>query len=247
MNSTIDENDSAITAQRITIERDGAQLPAYYAAPRDLSPSTPGIVITMHVYGVDSDQRDVARRFAKHGFATVVPDLFARFDAPSGDGETDYMKFIPFAQKLSFETVDTDVRAAAAWLRTQIPNGKMAIAGFCMGGVMAMRRSSGYSDIFGAVAAWYGISPDISPESVDIPVVASYGGADASIPAEKVHAFFDAVSVPHDVKIYPGAQHAFFDRTRAAFNAEAAADSWNRAIAFLKQHLVALARNAEGE
>ena len=237
MNVTIAENDSAITAQHVTIERDGAQLPAYYAAPRNVSPATPGVVVTMHLFGVDADQRDVARRFAKEGFATIVADLYARFDAPSGDNETEYKKFMPFAQKLTFETVDSDVRAAAAWLRTHIPNGKIAIAGFCMGGVMAMRRASGYSTIFSAVAAWYGISPDVAPESVDIPVVASYGGADASIPTEKINAYFDAVSVPHDVKIYPGAQHAFFDRTRPAFNAEAAADSWTRAITFLKQYL----------
>jgi carboxymethylenebutenolidase len=41
-----------------------------------------------------------------------------------------------------------------------------------------------------------------------------------------------------EVKIYQGADHAFFNDTRPeVYNAEAAADAWQRTVAFLRKHL----------
>ena len=237
MNEMIAENDPAVDSRDVVIERDGGSMAAFVASPSGASPDTPGVVLAMHVYGVDADQRDVARRFAKEGFVAIVPDLYARLGAPDAAVETDYRAFIPFARQLTFESVDADVRAAARWLHGAFPQTRLAIAGFCMGGVMATRRSTGHSSLFGAVSAWYGISSDVRPEDVDVPIVASYGANDASIPVETVEAFFSAVPVEHDVKIYPNAGHAFFDRTRPAFEPAAAEDSWKRSIAFLRKHL----------
>jgi carboxymethylenebutenolidase len=44
------------------------------------------------------------------------------------------------------------------------------------------------------------------------------------------------LSVPHDVKIYEDAGHAFMDDHRASYVPTAAADAWQRAIAFLKRY-----------
>jgi carboxymethylenebutenolidase len=42
--------------------------------------------------------------------------------------------------------------------------------------------------------------------------------------------------VTHEIHIYPGAQHAFFNDTREAYNAEAAADAWQRTLSWLRTH-----------
>jgi carboxymethylenebutenolidase len=43
-----------------------------------------------------------------------------------------------------------------------------------------------------------------------------------------------------EVKIYPGADHAFFNDTRPqVYNAEAAADAWQRTVDFLRKNLSA--------
>jgi carboxymethylenebutenolidase len=39
------------------------------------------------------------------------------------------------------------------------------------------------------------------------------------------------------IKIYPGAWHSFFNDQRPSYNAEAAQDSWQRVLAFFKEHL----------
>src|ERR1700733_11228523 len=118
-----------VVAEHLVIDRDGEPLPAYYAAPRLANAETPSIVLAMHLTGVDAQQRDTARRFAAEGFATIVPDLYARFDAPDGDVEADYRAFLPFTKLLAFETVDPDIRAATNYLRSKHPRTRTAIAG----------------------------------------------------------------------------------------------------------------------
>ncbi len=64
------------------------------------------------------------------------------------------------------------------------------------------------------------------------------GGADQGIPVEQAEAFdaaLDAAGIEHDVVIYPGAPHSFFDRKFEEF-ADASEDAWNRVLAFLARH-----------
>lgn len=223
-------------AERVGINCEGERLPAYYAVPRFARADSPSIVMAMHLTGVDAQQRETARRFAAEGFATIVPDLYSHFGAPDGDVEGDYRAFLPFAKLLSFETVDPAIRAAAHWLRSKVPLTRTAIVGFCMGGVMALRRAYGYADIFSAAAVWYGRVSDVDPGAIDIPIVASFGSTDHGIPLESVRAFGAGLTVPNEVKIYDGAAHAFSDQRGDAYDEAAAEDSWRRSIAFLRSH-----------
>ena len=61
------------------------------------------------------------------------------------------------------------------------------------------------------------------------------GGADQGIPVEQVHAFEQALvdaGVEHELVVYDGAPHSFFDRKQEDF-AEASADAWSRVLAFV--------------
>ena len=53
----------------------------------------------------------------------------------------------------------------------------------------------------------------------------------------KLDATLQRFDVPHDVKIYPGAQHSFFNDLGPAYHPEAAADSWARTMAFFTRYL----------
>jgi carboxymethylenebutenolidase len=100
-----------------------------------------------------------------------------------------------------------------------------------------LRRTIGYSEIFDAAATWYGAIRSTDASAVDIPIVASYGAEDRGIPVDEIESFRSHLRVPSDIKIYPGAGHAFCDDTRPGSDAAACEDSWQRAIAFLKRHL----------
>ena len=47
----------------------------------------------------------------------------------------------------------------------------------------------------------------------------------------------DKAGVQHETIIYPGAQHAFFNDTRAAYHPEAAADAWQRVLKLFREAL----------
>jgi carboxymethylenebutenolidase len=64
------------------------------------------------------------------------------------------------------------------------------------------------------------------------------GGADEAIPQTDVDAFEEALTeagVEHELVVYPGAPHSFFDRKQEEF-ADASEDAWARVLAFIEQH-----------
>jgi carboxymethylenebutenolidase len=193
----------------------------------------------MHIWGVDTSIRDVVRRYAKAGYIAIAPNLYARSNAPRGDGISDIAVFRPFAKDLQNDRADGDIRAAALWIRMAHPSAKVGVTGFCMGGKIALRQAIDNDDVFALNAPFYGDPRGIDPAKVRMPVCGSYGERDTSIPAASVRAFKAALRVPNDIAIYPTAGHAFFDDQRSSFVPAAAADAWRRTLAFAAKYLKA--------
>ena len=74
-------------------------------------------------------------------------------------------------------------------------------------------------------------------ERIHIPVEGNFGGRDTGPAPGDVRLFEAKLKVPHDIKIYDEAGHAFFDDTRASYVASAAADAWTRTLAFFRKYL----------
>jgi carboxymethylenebutenolidase len=72
------------------------------------------------------------------------------------------------------------------------------------------------------------------------PVLGIFGETDRGIPLETVRQFDELLGeagVPHEVVVYPGAAHAFFNDERPNYHAEAAADAWRRTGEFFGRYL----------
>lgn len=233
----VNEDDPAITVDRAPLQEADDSTGAYAAYPKTMTAQTPGVVVTMHIWGVDAQIRDTVRRLAKAGYAAIAPDLYSRFDAPSGDGVSDISIFRPFAARLNERQLSGDLRAGALRLQQKAPKSKSAVMGFCMGGHLALLQSVDDAGVFHVVAPFYGAPKGIDPKAVAMPVCGSYGERDTSIPADEVRAWAKALTVPNDIKIYSAAGHAFFDDTRNSYVASAAEDAWNRTITFFKENL----------
>jgi carboxymethylenebutenolidase len=233
--------DPAISEERVVLTRPDVELHAYAARPVAGASGLPGVVVIMHVWGVDESIREVVRRFAEAGFAAIAPDLYGRFGAPSGDGATDSAVFRPYAKRLDRTQYDGDIRAAATWLTDTSACKKIGILGFCMGGRIALLAAIDNGDVFSAICPFYGALTDVDPHAIRVPVCGSYGARDTSIPAEGVRAFAESLTVPNDIRIYDDAGHAFFDNHRPSYVASAADDAWKRTISFLKLYLGAQA------
>src|SRR5205823_3499746 len=70
-------------------------------------------------------------------------------------------------------------------------------------------------------------------------VLAIYGGADTRVTgqAPQVEANLKAAGKTYEIKIYEGAQHAFFNDTGASYNQAAAVDAWGKTLAWFRKYL----------
>ena len=143
------------------------------------------------------------------------------------------------------EGVQADVAAAVARLRSDGATAVFSV-GFCFGGRNSWLAAAGGHGLAGAIG-FYGrpgpgrdgsAGPAQRAAELKAPILALMGGADEGIPVEDVRAFeraLEEAGVEHEIAIYDGAPHSFFDRKFEEF-ADASADAWNRTLAFVEQH-----------
>jgi len=61
-----------------TVRYGGGEHVGYFAMPERAARPLPAVLVVQEVWGVDAHIEDVARRFAKAGYAALAPDLYAK-------------------------------------------------------------------------------------------------------------------------------------------------------------------------
>ena len=208
---------------------DGNRFAAFEATPDD--PNGIGVVILPDVRGLYRFYEELALRFAERGYAAVAFDFYGRTAGAEKRGEDfDYSQH---REQTTPEGVQADVGACAAYLRE---NGAASVftVGFCFGGSNSWLASAGGHGLAGAVG-FYGRPPLEDVPRMRGPILALQGGADAAIPIEDDNAFdaaLDAAGIEHEVVIYEGAPHSFFDRKQEEFQRDSD-DAWRRTLEFI--------------
>ncbi len=90
------------------------------------------------------------------------------------------------------------------------------------------------------IAPFYGMNPrPLEAVARSCPVVGSYPDPDFTTGAGRaLDAALDTYHIPHDIKIYKGARHSFFnDQNSSTYNPQASADAWQRTLAFFSERL----------
>src|ERR1700757_1925432 len=137
---------------RITIGgRDGA-FGAYIAQPKVLP--APAVVVLHEVFGVNGDIRKTCDELAEQGFIAVAPDLFWRQE-PGVDlsvaSEPDWQHGLRLYQACDRDAGARDTKDTANVV-AKLPecSGKVAVLGYCLGGLMSFLTAVRY-DIDAAV------------------------------------------------------------------------------------------------
>jgi carboxymethylenebutenolidase len=218
---------------------DGNRFAAFAALPEE--PSDVGVVILPDVRGLYRFYEELALRFAERDIAAIAFDYFGRTAGVGKRGEDfDYQHHMQLGHP---EQVQTDLRAAADWLREQGVTSLFTV-GFCFGGRNSWLAAASGHGLKGAVG-FYGSpatrdapGPTERAAEIEAPILALQAGDDQNITAELNAAFDEALSeagVEHEVVTYPGAPHSFFDRKQEEF-ADASEDAWNRTLAFIDRY-----------
>lgn len=215
-------------------EAGGEQLTGYLAFEEG-GEQKPAVIVIQEWWGLNDHIKEVARRFAEAGFVALAPDLY------HGVATTEPNEARKLAMALDSAAAVSEIQQAMTWLRAQDDsNGKVGVVGFCMGGGLVLQTAANDPTLDAAVA-FYGSALNASDAGrVRAPVLSLLGSADR-IPADDyraMHAVFDANGVPNEFHLYEGAQHAFFNDTRASSYApEVAADAWDRTLGWFRRHL----------
>ncbi len=225
---------------------DGTPFAVYYAQADSVRRNGAGIVILPDVRGLYQFYKDLALRFAEAGVDAITVDYFGRTAGLTA--RDDDFEYMPHVQQTKQPQIREDVAAAMAKLRSG-PHAPRAIftVGFCFGGANSYQQAANHLGLAGVIG-YYG-SPsnparDGSPAPIthiadfECPVLGFFGGADQGIPAEQASQFDEALTqagIEHEIIVYPGAPHSFFDRKYEEF-AKESEDSWTRALAFINAH-----------
>ena len=227
------------------IELTSADGTAFSAALAESAEPTggPAVIIFPDVRGLYRFYVELAERFAQAGHHAIAIDYFGR-TAGLGPRDEDF-EYMPHVRQTRPATVQADLAAALAALRERTGAERAVTVGFCFGGTQSfLAATSPELNLDGAVG-FYGRlrggragmpSPIDHAAEMRCPVLGLFGGADEAIPTDQVEEFdraLDDADVEHEVVVYPGAPHSFFDR-RFEEHAEACADAWRRVLGFAR-------------
>ena len=209
----------------------------YLVQPEGAS-AFPGVVVVQEWWGLDEHIKDVARRFAAEGFVALAPDLYHGEVTREPNQAQKLMMSLNMGQAVKELVKATDYLAS----RTETGGRGIGAIGFCMGGGLALNLACESTQIR-AAAPFYGVNPAPIERVRNLrgPLLAIYAENDAfageSVRRELEQAL-EAGEIPHEIVVYPGAQHAFFNDTRSeVYDRDAAADAWRRVLSHFRQHL----------
>ncbi|MGH8983822.1 MAG: dienelactone hydrolase family protein [Acidimicrobiia bacterium] len=230
--------------ERITLDGyGGVAVDAVHARPE--GDALRGLVVHPDIGGVRPLFDELCRRLATHGLAVCAPEPWARVPESERAG----LDVTARMERMS-ERDDTaqlgDLVRAADYLRATDGVDTVAVLGFCMGGMYALKAAG--TGVFDRAVVFYGMirvpeewrgSGQGEPldAAVDAcPTLAFFGDHDPWTPAPDIDALRAAWAghSEHEIVVYPGADHGFVhDPARPAHRSDAAADAWQRALAFL--------------
>jgi carboxymethylenebutenolidase len=225
---------------------DGAKFAAFAAHVDSVTPPASAIVILPDVRGLFRFYQDLAMRFAEAGIEAVAIDYFGRTAGLTPRDET--FDFMPHVMQTTPQTVAHDVASAVAYLRNQVGSNPQAIftIGFCFGGRNSFMQAANHLGLAGVIGFYGslgagripGPTPADRASQYECPVLGLFGGADEGIPQAQIDEFDQALArsnVEHQIVVFPGAPHSFFDRKQEQF-AKESAEAWRLSLQFIADH-----------
>jgi carboxymethylenebutenolidase len=199
------------------------------------------VVVLPDVRGLYRFYVELAERFAQAGHSAIAIDYFGRTAGlGTRDEDFDYMAHVA---QTRVESVQADTAAAIDVLRERANASRFVTVGFCFGGTHSFLAATNPELPLDGVIGFYGSlterpirpSPIPGASATRCPVLGLFGGADENIPQDQIDEYdagLDTAGVEHELVVYPGAPHSFFDRKFEEY-ADACEDAWRRVLSFL--------------
>jgi carboxymethylenebutenolidase len=198
-----------------------------------------GVLVIHENRGLNDWVRSVAGRFAGIGYSALAIDLLS---AQGGTATfTDPAQATAALSKIPPEEFVANLKSGVGELVHRVPDKKVAVVGFCMGGGLVWQLLASGEPRLAAAVPFYGPLPE-NPDftgSKGVAVLAIYGALDNRVTSSKdaAKAALDRAGLVNDIVVEPNADHAFFNDTGARYNPAAAADAWHRVTDWLSRYV----------
>jgi carboxymethylenebutenolidase len=227
---------------RITVKGPDGEFAAYIVRPA--TPPAPAVVVLQELFGVHADIRKTCDELAEQGFLAVAPDPFWRQEPGvnlSVTSEPDWQHGLRLNQAYDRDAGARDVKDTANVV-AKLPGciGKVAVLGYCLGGLMTFLTAARYG--VDAAVVYHGGDTEKYLGEVNglrAPLVMHLAEEDEFISKPAQAEIKGALASKQNVTVYsyPGQNHAFARHNGAHYNASAAALANLRTSEFLHQQL----------
>jgi len=224
-----------------------------FAAFPDRGERCPGVLMYADGFGIRPVLRQMARELAGHGYYVLVPNLFYRHgpapvvELPEHIGEEDRPRVMArLMPLLKAHTAERVLRDADAYLRfltaqPEVGAGPVAVTGYCIGGLLAMRTAAAHPGRVAAVAGFHGPVGAAGPDLFSkLTAQVHLGHAEGDMTPEalgELNQALDAAGVSYTSEIYPGTVHGFTMSDTDAFSASGLKHHWDRLLPLLERTL----------
>ena len=227
---------AASTATEIRFAGPSSELIGVYAEAAEAR----GAVLVIHENrGLTEHIRSIPARLAADGYSALAIDLLSEEGGTAAlPSEADATAALGAAPA---ERMIADLRAGLDELAIRAPDVGLATIGFCFGGGMTWQLLAAGEPRLAAAVPFYGPCPE-SPDfsgSPNAAVLGIYGALDARVNAtlEVAEQALTTAGLVHDLRVYDGADHAFFNDTGSRYNADAATQAYQAMLDWFGEHL----------
>ena len=203
------------------------------------APTPKGAVLIIHEnQGLTPHFVTLPGRLAASRYSALAVDLLSRKGGTGAFADpgaaTAALTAIPLPDLVA------DMQAALTELLRRAGAHKPGVMGFCFGGGLVWSLLAAGEARLAAACPFYGPLPDNHDFSkAKAAVLAFYGETDARVDATRdaAVAALVAAKLPHEIKVEPGAGHAFFNESKPSFVAAAAADAYAALLDWFGRYL----------
>ena len=216
----------------------GKTISGYLAEPDGAVAHPPAVILIHEWWGLNDNLKRVADNLAARGFTALAVDLYEGASAETPEKARELMA----AAASRTTALEDNLRQAYTFLSSKGAP-KIGVAGWCFGGGWALKTALLFPEEIDALTIYYGhlVQDRKSLATLKMPILGIFAERDQGIPVSEVRQFessLKALGKPAQIHIYSGVDHAFANPSGERYAPEAAADAWEKTLAFFQAHLL---------
>ncbi|MDQ4096966.1 MAG: dienelactone hydrolase family protein [Actinomycetota bacterium] len=205
-----------VAAQNITYPGKDITLQGVFAPAQ----SPRGAVLVIHENrGITEFVRTITGRLAGSGYTALAVDLLSAQGGTAAHPDPAQLQAV-LVQNASTRAVD-DMKSSLTELEKRAPGAKLGATGFCFGGNMTwMLLAAGDPPTLSAAIPFYGTIQNEDLSKTKAAVMGVYAENDQRVNAtrETARSALEKAGLQHEIKTYPGVNHAFMNQTGMNYN-----------------------------